>query len=107
MASVAQQIDLAAWIDKSLDYLMSNWDDIPEIAADWDNWDEDDRLDFVLEWPLREDRLHQLQRWQIDGNLSASQLQRFAELEELIERNTPTLGHLLEDESAIAPGLAP
>jgi hypothetical protein len=96
MASVTQQTDLTRWIDKSLDYLLSNWEAIPNVAAEWDDWDELDRLDFVVEWPLREDRWHQLQRWREAGSLSTHQLKRFVELQCLIERNRPTLERLLE-----------
>ncbi len=97
MASVIHPTDLASWIDDSLDYLVGEWEQIPEIAAEWDDWDEYDRLDFVIEWPLREDRLHQLQRWHSGGELSLSQSQRLVELQELIERNRPVLERLLED----------
>lgn len=97
MASVAQQTDLATRIDHSLDYLMSEWEAIPEIAAEWDDWDEYDRLDLVIEWPLREDWLHQLQQWREDGLFSSAQLKRFKQVEALIEINRPTLNRLLED----------
>lgn len=96
MASVAQQTDLATWIDKSLDYLTGEWEDIPEIANEWGNWDELDRLVFVEEWPLREDRLHQLQRWREDSLLSAEQLERFNQIETLIEQYRVTLERLFE-----------
>lgn len=97
MASVTQQTELATWIDESLDYLAGEWEAIPEIAADWDNWEEYNRLDFVIEWPLREDRFHQLQQWCVDGLLSTIQLRRWQALQELIDRNRPTLERLLED----------
>jgi hypothetical protein len=63
MASGLGRTEHPLWIVKSLDNLEGEWEQIPEIAAEWDDWEEHDRLDFVLEWPLREDRLHQLQRW--------------------------------------------
>jgi hypothetical protein len=97
MAFVAQDTELAQWIDKSLDYLMSNWEAVPEIAAEWDDWDELERLDFVVEWPLREMRLRELQRWRDAGLLSPSQLDRFEQVEALINRNSRTLERLLED----------
>lgn len=97
MASLAQRSDLAAWIEDSLDYLIGNWAGIPRIAAEWNTWDEPDRLDFVLEWPLREIRLHELQAWEAEGLLSAPQRKRFRELEKLIQRHRPTLDRLLAE----------
>jgi hypothetical protein len=97
MASLTQQTELAAWIDKSLDYLSMYWTAIPEIAAGWDDREELDRLDFVLEWPLREIRLHELQRWETEDLLTAPQQERFDELKRLIQRHRPTLDQLLAE----------
>ena len=97
MASLAHQTDLAAWIDQSLDYLTMYWTAIPEIAAGWDEREEHDRLDFVIEWPLREDRLRQLRQWEAEGRLAPPQLLRLRELDQLIHRHQPTLDRLLED----------
>jgi hypothetical protein len=97
MASVTRQTDLTIWIDQSLDYLTGEWKAVPKIAADWDDRDELERLDFVVEWPLREDRLLLLKQWHREGVLSASQLQRFSELQHLIERHRTTLERLLAD----------
>lgn len=97
MATVAQQSDLMARIEHALDYLMSEWGAIPDVSAEWDDWDEYSRLDFVLEWPLREDQLHQLQGWHASGLLTAIQLERFRQIEEFIDRNRPALERLLED----------
>jgi hypothetical protein len=97
MASLAHQTDLAAWIDQSLDYLTMYWTAIPEIAAGWDEREEHDRLDFVVEWPLREDRLRQLRCWEEEGHLSPPQLTRLEEIERLIQRHRPTLDRLLAE----------
>ena len=97
MAPLAQQTELAARIERSLDYLFMYWAAIPEIASDWDQRAEDDRLDFVLEWPLREDRLRQLRRWDEEGRLSSAQILRLRDLERLIRRYRPTLDRLLAD----------
>jgi hypothetical protein len=97
MASLAQQTIFSEWIDQSFDYLTLYWTAIPEIAAGWDEREELDRLDFVLEWPLREDRLRQLHRWEQDGLLSPTQLMRLEELECLIERHRPTVDRLLAE----------
>jgi hypothetical protein len=97
MASLAQQTELATWIDRSLDYLTREWRAIPEIASEWNVWDEADRLDFVLEWPLREDALRQLRQWDSEGRLTPAQRRRYEQLGELIQQHRATLERLLED----------
>lgn len=97
MAQVVAETRLDEWIDRSLDYLLRNWAAIPEVAAEWDAWDEPDRLDFVIEWPLREDRWRQLERWAADGLLSAAQRGRYAALQELMRRHRATVDGLLAE----------
>ena len=97
MASVTRHTELATWIDQSLDYLTGDWKAIPEIAADWDNRDELERLDFVVEWPLREDRLLQLKQWHQEGLLTPPQRERFDELRWLIQHHRATLERVLAD----------
>jgi hypothetical protein len=97
MATLTQQTEFAAWIDRSLEYLIEEWSEIPEIACEWSTWDEPDRLDFVLEWPLNEIRLRDLQTWEAQGRLSAAQRKRFEELERLIRRHRTTLDRLLAE----------
>ena len=97
MASVTGQAELATWIDQSLDYLTGDWKAIPEIAANWADKDEFERLDFVIEWPLREDRLLRLKQWHRERLLSPPQRERFDELQRMIQHHQPTLAHLLAD----------
>ena len=97
MASVTQQTEFAPWIDRSLDYLTNEWAAVPAVAADWDRWDEADRLDFALEWPIREDRLGQLERWNLDGLLTPLQRQRYEKLQRLVSQHRSLLERLLSD----------
>jgi hypothetical protein len=97
MDQLTPQTKLASWIDDSLDYLTCEWAVIPEIAEEWESWDEIDRLDFVLEWPLRESRFLQLQQWSDEGLLTAAQRHRFANLESFMQRHRATLDELLAD----------
>jgi hypothetical protein len=98
MAQVAEQAQLRTKVDHYLDYLTAEWVAIPDLAAEWAEWDEDDRLDFVLEWPIREDRLLlQLRQWNATGLLTPQQRQRYAALQRLIRRQRPTLERLLAE----------
>jgi hypothetical protein len=97
MASLAQQVELAPRIEHALDYLIREWEAIPEVVSTWDTWDELDRLDFVIEWPIREVQLKQLRQWQGEGQFSAEQLKRFGDLERLIARHRAAVERLLAD----------
>jgi hypothetical protein len=67
MAQVAQDPQLQARIDRYVEYLRREWDSIPALAAEWDEWDEHSRFVFALEWPICEDRLHELRQWAEQG----------------------------------------
>ena len=81
-------------VEKYLDYLEREWARVPQIAAEWAGWDEDDRLEFQVEWGIRDDRLADLGRFTRIGLLLPDQEARFDRLQELIARNRPRLEHL-------------
>ena len=89
--------------DRYLDYLFAEWARIPEIAEEWAEWEEPDRLLFVLEWPIKEDRLCQLRQWVDEGALTAEQLERYRELQALIEKYRPILEPLLSEDDPTIP----
>lgn len=97
MASVVRNPRTETWIDRSLDLLTSEWAAIPELAGRWTAWDEEDRLDFVLEWPLREDRLRLLRQWHAEGRLTETQRRRYDALQALVQQHQETLASLVSD----------
>lgn len=97
MASVAHDTQLLQRIDHVLYYLAAEWSGIPHVAAEWDAWDEVERLDFVLEWPIQEEKLSSLQGWADQGLLNDEQRQRYDALLTLIALHRFTLEKLLED----------
>jgi predicted NUDIX family NTP pyrophosphohydrolase len=97
MADVAQRSQTETRIDYHLDYLLREWWSLPAIAAEWDTWEDLDQLVFVLEWPIREDRLHQLQEWVRVGLLTPTQQSRYRELLNLMSKYRPMLDRLLSD----------
>ncbi len=98
MAQVTPQTDQATRIDRYLDYLFGEWEDIPAVAGEWAEWQDHDRLDFVVEWPIREDHFHQLQEWVAQGLLTPQQQARYDELLQLIARHRPLLDRLLNED---------
>lgn len=91
----ALETDVSTLIDLSLAYLSAEWTDIPMVVAEWSLWEEHERLDFALEWPIREDRLRQLRTWRTKGLLSDEQRAEYEALGALVERNRPMVRQLL------------
>ena len=85
-------------IDPYLDYLFAEWQALPEVATEWPEWEDLDQLDFVVEWPIREDRLHQLQGWAAQGLLTPEQQARYDELLQLIACYRPLLDGILNED---------
>lgn len=96
MAQVASR-SIGPLIDDDLAYLAEEWTSIPGVVAEWDDWEEHDRLDFVIEWPIREDSLRHLRQWADQELLTSEQHAKLRELEDLVERYRPDLERLLAD----------
>ena len=92
MAQVTQAVSQD--IEKLLDLLAWQWERLPEVESEIDTWDLMERLNFIEEWPLEEDRLMQLKRYVDDGLLNLSQRNRFAAIEQTIARNRPIIRRL-------------
>ncbi len=92
MAQVAQDPQLRDRIDHFLTYLAQTWASIPALAAEWDEWDEHSRFVFTIDWPVCEDRLHQLQQWAEQGVLTPEQHARYDALMTLAAEHRPVLG---------------
>ncbi len=108
MARLARRVPAPADTDRySLAYLRSHWEELPEIARQWEAMEEHERLDFVLEWPIREDRLAQLEAWVADGSLTPEETERYKELEGLVRLHAPILERLLAEPDAPVNGTAP
>ena len=88
------------WIDEDLAYLTHEWAALPDLAGEWEGLGQAERLDFVLEWPLREERLRDLRRWAEIDWFTPEQRRCYDELLDLIARHRPILARLLRDEIA-------
>ena len=88
-------LDLAARIDRELDYQLQAWRGIPERETWWSEMDAADKEAFQLEWTgITESRLHDLETWAGSGNLTPSQNARYAKLRALIADQRPALDRL-------------
>lgn len=97
MAQVTEDRQLREQIDDYLDYLVNSWQGVPRLAADWEEWDEDSRLVFDVNWAIPEDRLLQLRGWAEQGLLSASQRARYEMLEAQVAEYRPLLDRMLAE----------
>jgi hypothetical protein len=96
VAQVAQDPQLRGRIEHYLEYLTNQWAGIPELAAEWDEWDRESRLTFMFNWGVPADRLHQLKQWAEQDVLTPEQRERYDRLLELVTEHRPTLDRLLE-----------
>jgi hypothetical protein len=97
MAEVIHDPKLQERAEAFLTYLTREWRAVPAIAGEWDEWDDYARLVFVLEWPIREDRLKQLQQYAEQGVLTPAQQDRYTVLLELVARYRPIVQELLAE----------
>jgi hypothetical protein len=97
MAQVTQDPQLQDRIDDYLDYLINSWEGIPQLAAEWAEWDADSQLCFVLNWGVPSDRLAQIRGWAEQGMLTPSQLSHYRKLEGLVAEYQPLLDWMLAE----------
>ena len=97
MAQVAQDTPFRARVEHYLDFLLREWRSVPAIAQEWGEWEDHEQLDFVVEWPLREDQLRQLDAWAEQCLLTPAQRARYEDLLALVAAHRPTLDRLLQE----------
>jgi hypothetical protein len=96
MAQVAGERRPAWLIDKDLENLLALWRTVPEQAAEWPEWDEYSRSDFVLEWPIDREALIRVTNAAGAGLLDERQQRNWRELQQLIETHRATIEWMLE-----------
>lgn len=81
-------------VDVLLDYLIDEWERLPEAAREIDRWDLIEQIDYVEEWAPKEDLADELQH-QIDSSApSPAQRARYDELQRLMREHRPILDRL-------------
>ncbi len=83
-------------IEKLLESLTWQWERLPEVEAEIDQWDLIEQLNFIEEWPLEEDRLLRLKRYAEEGLLTPEQIARYDALQGIVARNRPIIRRLQE-----------
>lgn len=91
MAEVANK---SRSIDSDLDWSLDAWNELPKVAGELPFWEPFERLGYLYEWPLEEERLSELRAYARDGILGPKQADRLRELEGLVEENRPIIEDL-------------
>lgn len=81
-------------IEQLLGNAVRTWESLPEVEAEIERWDLLERIDFVEEWTLEEERLRWLECYVADGLLTDEQIARYRELGRLVVRNRPIITRL-------------
>ena len=97
MAQVTQDPHVLARVERYLHYLTSEWEGVPLLAEEWHEWDEHSRFSFAMDWPIREDRLHELREWAEQDILTPAQRAQYEALVKLVTCHRPVLTKLLDD----------
>ena len=85
-------------IKHRLAWLRKEWEAVPGYAQQWLAWDEETKLDFVLEAGIREDYLAGARDWARRGILKPAQLAELREIEAIASANRPLLEPLLAED---------
>lgn len=82
-------------IEHILNHSLRAWESLPEVAEEISSWEPDERIDFLYEWTLEEQRLERLRKWArgTPGSMAAER-RRLEELEALVERHRPVIEDL-------------
>jgi hypothetical protein len=92
MVQSARPLSLTERIDAELRASFSTWHGVQADAAEWDEWDEDSKLLYDIEYcSMAFDRLGRLERWAEAGQMTAEQRARYDQLLALVEKTRPLL----------------
>jgi hypothetical protein len=95
MAQVAR-VSRPAWlIDKDLVNLLGFWRTVPELEAEWPDWDDRSRLNVIHDWPIERETLQRVVDAAAVGLLNERQRTEWLELTRLIEIHRETVEKML------------
>lgn len=83
--------DKAQKIDRLLGLARGGWEGVFEVAEEWEEWDYDGRLTFIVDHGLYEMYLRELENFAKQGAMTPEQLDRFSGLEALVAEARPIL----------------
>lgn len=96
MAQLASVATVRDHVDRLLADALQAWQQLPQVAEQFDGWDTVDQVRFIEEWPLREQRLRSLEALRRGGAMSAAQQLAFERLRQAVREKRPIIEHLLQ-----------
>jgi hypothetical protein len=84
-------------VEESLDFLIREWEAIPELAAAWPTWDAAAREAFSQDWSSHDERLQELREQVRSVDLTPAQREQYERLLRLVAVHRPVLELLLAD----------
>jgi hypothetical protein len=80
--------------EQRLEAAIGDWEQLPEMVAEWAEWDIESRMDFLTDWPIAEERTATLLAMETSLSSNDERKTRLCELRALVERNRPILEQL-------------
>ena len=99
MASLNESMTFKARIEQVLTAALAEWETIESVAQDWQTWDAFSKMQYVADWPVKEDHLQQLQAWSDAGQLIPKQQERFQKLLSTVSQTRPIAERLFHEMS--------
>lgn len=94
MAQVINNLAALDYFERRLATAIGDWEQLPEMAAEWGKWDSDSRMDFLTDWPVVEGRTAQLLAMESSFAPDDDRAIRLRERRTRVERNRPILEEL-------------
>lgn len=91
MAQMTNNLTALDHFERRLATAIGDWEQLPEMAAEWGEWDIDSRMDFLTDWPVVEGRTARLLAMESLFAPDDDRAVRLRELRALVERNRPIL----------------
>lgn len=95
MAQVVRDHESGRILNHRLERLLRFWRAVPELAAEWPEWDENSRLDLIHQWPTTRGTLWRVSEAWNAGLLDERQQRDWQELQQLIETHRVTVEQML------------
>jgi hypothetical protein len=72
------------------------WRWLAEIETEFDDWHPDDREAFVVDWPVEDERLEDIEAYYEAGVMTEEQAARYEELKKIVARNRLIIDRLAD-----------
>jgi hypothetical protein len=95
MAQVTPHWTTLSGIDRDIAIAIGDWEDVADVATEWDALTDDQRFDFFIDWPVVEERTARLLALEETLPPDDPRLAKLRELYVVMERNRPVLERLI------------